>query len=531
MLDYVVDYATQRPLFSYQPNSSATVSPDLATEIPTTANGGITDGGRTLTVHLRKGVFFSPPVNREVTSADVAYAIERGANPDVGNPYFVSYFGASSPAPLVGAESSSYKGDPIPGIQTPNKFTIVFHTLKPSASFLVSALTLPLSAPVPKVFTTRLDKHFPTTYGTKYLVATGPYMFKSNVATGSFRGIGYIAGKSATLVRNPNWSASTDRRPAYLNQINIKIGDSPTVIDQKVLSGSDAVRLGTTSSGTAKLAYQHYPSQITFTPGAGEHYVALDNAHGLFANVNVRRAVWANLNRAAIANVRGGSLVADPATHFLYPGVTGFEQAGGYAGPQTAFNQNLHGDRALAQQYMKAAGYKRGKYRGNQSVQIVSSDSREDRAIARLLSSDLAQLGVRTRINLVDQSSMYSNYCAVARQNVDACPALGLVRDFADPLTVLYATFYGPSISPAENSNVGQVDDSQINTAIRAAALVTNPAARAQAFANVDKMLVYKAVAIPEDFDIAPNIEAKNVAGVDTIWNDGAWDLSYTSLK
>ena len=75
---------------------------------------------------------FSPPVNREVTSADVAYAIERAANPNVANPYFAAYFGAGAPAPLEGATSPNYKGGPIPGIQTPNKTTIVFHTVKPS---------------------------------------------------------------------------------------------------------------------------------------------------------------------------------------------------------------------------------------------------------------------------------------------------------------------------------------------------------------------------------------------------------------
>ncbi len=63
------------------------------------------------------------------------------------------------------------------------------------------------------------------------------------------------------------------------------------------------------------------------------------------------------------------------------------------------------------------------------------------------------------------------------------------------------------------------------------AALVTDPTARAQAFANVDKMLVDQAVAIPEDFDNQPNVESKDVAGVNQIWNDGTWDLNFTSLK
>ncbi|HEY5190088.1 MAG TPA: ABC transporter substrate-binding protein [Solirubrobacteraceae bacterium] len=529
--DYIVDYATQRPLFSYLPNTSQNVTPDLATVVPTTANGGITDGGKTVTVHIKKGVFFSPPVNREVTSADVAYAIERGANPNVANPYFPSYFGVASPAPLAGTQSSSYKGGPIPGIKTPNKFTIVFHTIKPSGSFLVSALSLPLSAPVPQSFAGPLDKQAPTTYGTKYLVATGPYMLKSNPKTGLFQGIGYQTGKSATLVRNPNWNPKTDPRPAYLNQININIGGDATVIGQQTLKGSDAVQLDTPSQSIVKLAYQQYPSQITFTAGSGDHYVALDNAHGVFTNVNLRRAVWANLDRAAIIKARGGSLTAEPATHFIYPGVSGFTQAGGYPGPQTDFNKNVNGDLAVATKYMKLAGYKSGKYTGNQTAQIVSSTNGDDPAITQLLNSAMTQLGFKTHVSLVDQSAMYTKYCEVPKQNIDACPALGWVRDFADPLTVLYATFYGPSIVPTNNSNFGQVNDPQINAAMKAAALVADPTARAQAWANVDKLLVDKAVAIPEDFDNQPNIESKNVAGVDQLWNTGSWDLSYTSLK
>ncbi len=66
---------------------------------------------------------FSPPVNREVTAQDVAFALERGANPNVGNAYWPAYFGAASPAPIVGSTSAKYKGGPMPGIQTPNKTT------------------------------------------------------------------------------------------------------------------------------------------------------------------------------------------------------------------------------------------------------------------------------------------------------------------------------------------------------------------------------------------------------------------------
>ncbi len=529
--DYGVDYATQRPLFAYMPNTANTLSPDLATEVPTITNGGITDGGKTVTVHIRPGVYFSPPVNREVTSADVAFAIERGANPNVANPYFPSYLGSASPAPLVGASSANYKGGPIPGIKTPNKFTIVFHTMAPSGSFLVSALSLPISAPVPQSFVAPLDKQSPTTYGTKYLVASGPYMIKSDPKTGVFQGIGYQTGKSLTLVRNPRWNAKTDYRPAYLDQVNFNIGGDATVIGQQVLKGSSSVQFDTPAQSVVKLAYQSYPAQITFTPGSGDHYVGLDNAHGPFVNVNLRRAAWANLNRAGIIKLKGGSLTSEPATHFIYPGVNGFEQAGGFPGPQVDFNKDVNGNLAVAQKYMKAAGYKTGKYTGTGTVQIVGASNGNDPAIIQLLNTDLTQLGFKTHVSLVDQSVMYAKYCGVPKQEIDACPTVGWVRDFADPLTVLYATFYGPAIVPTNNSNFGQVNDPQINAAIKQAALVADPTARAQAWANVDKMLVDQAVAIPEDFDNQPNLESKNVAGVNQIWNTGTWDVNFTSLK
>ena len=48
---------------------------------------------------------------------------------------------------------------------------------------------------------------------------TGPYMIKS-----------YSAGRSITLVRNPNWNGeSTDFRPAYADKIVWKAGADPNV--------------------------------------------------------------------------------------------------------------------------------------------------------------------------------------------------------------------------------------------------------------------------------------------------------------
>jgi peptide/nickel transport system substrate-binding protein len=533
-LDYEVVLATQRPLVTFATNTSGAMVPDLATQVPTLANGGITDGGKTVIVHIQKGVHFSPPVNREVTSADVAYAIERGANPNVANPYFPTYFGSASPSPLVGASSSKYAGGPLAGLTTPDKYTIEFHLTTPGAATLIPALTLPTTSPVPKEFVAPLDKHSPTTFGSKYLVGTGPYMIQAD-STGNFINIGYQPGKSLTLVRNPNWSGSTYTPafdpPAYLDQIVVKIGGDPTVEGAQVLKGSHVVQIDGTPRADLKLAYNSYPSQLTITPGTGQFYAALDNVHGPFTNVNLRRAIWAATDRESIVKVTGGALAGEPMTHFIYPGNNGFAEAGGYAGPQVDYNKNVNGNMTVACKYMKLAGYPSCKYTGSATVQIVGASNTPFPEYTDILNSAATALGFHTHVTEPDQSAMFTKYCGTPKQEIDICPAVGWIRDFPDSYSILWAPFYGPAIVQTNNSNWGQVNNPQINAAMQQAALTVDPAARAAAWGKVDTMLVDQAVAVPEIFDNQPLIEAKDVAGVNAEWNQGLWDFAYTSLK
>ena len=516
-IDYEVIYATQRPLFSYKPNTFSSPSPDMAS-----GPAQISGDGKTITIHIRKGVHFSPPVNREVTSADVAYAIERGANPNVPNPYFQSYF-----ISLEGASKAT--GGPFPGITTPDKDTIVFHLSEPKAAIVLAALVLPLSAPVPEEYASKYDAHKPTEYG-KYLVATGPYMFKSNSA-GKVLGVGYEPGKSATLVRNPNWNPATDFRPAYLNQIDISIGGDPTVIGRQVLEGSDMVQNEAPAQSIVQLAYEQFRKQLEISPGAGDHYIAVDNKQGPFANIDVRKALWAALDRIAMNKARGGALVTNVMTHFIYPEIPGFEQAGGLAGPRVDYNDYPEGNMAIAAKYMKLAGYPSGSYAGGKTLQVVGSTGSPTAQDAEIVNQTLKNLGFKTRFNLVDSSTMYSKYCGVPAEAIDVCPSVAWGADFGDGQAVLDVPFNGKNIVSTGNSNWGLVNNPEINQAMDAAELVVGVQARAAAWAQVDRKLVAQAVAIPFDWDKQPNIESKNVAGVGDLWNGGAWDYSYTSLK
>jgi peptide/nickel transport system substrate-binding protein len=119
----------------------------------------------------------------------------------------------------------------------------------------------------------------------------------------------------------------------------------------------------------------------------------------------------------------------------------------------------------------------------------------------------------------------------VPKKEIDVCPSVGWIADFADPETVLSPTFDGNFITPTGNVNWGQTNVPKINEAMTKAESIINTAARAVAWAKIDEELVEDAAAIPFDWDKQANIEGGEVNGVGDLWNIGAWDYSWTSLK
>jgi peptide/nickel transport system substrate-binding protein len=518
-VDYEAIFATQRPLYSNKPNSAAEPTADMASGPPE-----ISSDSKTVTVHLKTGVHFSPPVNREVTSEDVKYAIVRGANPNVANPYIGAYFKA------VEGEPEAEKTGEIKGIQTPEKHTIVFHLTEPKGQLISESLVLPLTAAVPKEYAEKYDKNKPSNYG-DYQVATGPYMFK-NESSGKVLGVGYVPGKSATLVRNPNWNASTDIRPGYLNEIQIKIGGSNTVLARQVLEGNDVVyNEPSTPQSILKLAYEHYKPQLEISPGAGSHYIGVNNAHGPFKNINLRKAFWADLNRVALNRARGGDLFTNVMTHFIYPTIPGFEQAGGLTGPKVDYNEHPEGDKAVSEKYMKLAGYPSGKYTGGETITVVGARGNPLEQDAEIVNNTLKELGFSTKFTLQETSTMYAKYCNVPKENIDVCPSVGWIADFADPQTILNITFNGKLIVPTGNVNWGQTNVPKLNEEMTKAESITGKQARATAWAKIDTEVVENAAAVPFDWDKQGMVEGKGVAGVGDLWDVGEWDYSWTSLK
>ena len=151
----------------------------------------------------------------------------------MNNGYAGAYFGD-----LEGAEVGAKPGTEISGIETPDDQTIVFNLTKGTGGIVAGALALPLSAPVPKEYAEKFDAQNPSAYGQNQ-VATGPYMIENDA---SGKAIGYQAGRRIHLVRNPNWVADGDYRPAYVDEIDMPQGnDDTTVASRKILDGENMI--------------------------------------------------------------------------------------------------------------------------------------------------------------------------------------------------------------------------------------------------------------------------------------------------
>jgi peptide/nickel transport system substrate-binding protein len=519
--DFVIDGGLHRTLYAYKPNDTTAPSPDLAT-----GPAQISNGGKTVTVHIKSGVKFSPPVNREVTSADVKYAMERDFLPQVANGYAGAYWGD-----IVGSKAyAAGKAKDIPGIQTPDPRTLVINLSRPTAAIVIGAMALPGTAPVPKEYAAKYDAGKKSSYG-QHVVFTGPYMIQ-NDSTGKITG--YQPGRSITMVRNPNWSKATDFRPAYLDKIVVNEGNDITVGNRKVLSGQSMV--GNQADLQAppailKLATTSYKSQYIAGPFTGRfRYIALNTKVKPFDNINVRKAVIAAMNKNALRLAFGGPLVGAIPTHFLSPSVAGFDQAGGMNGPNLDFMHTPNGDPALAKKYMQAAGYPSGKYTGGGTLTMVTDSAAAQKKVAETALATFQALGFHMNLVPVERATMYAKYCSVPKAKVAVCPSVGWLKDFADAQTVLDPTFNGKNILPANNSNWPQLNDPTINKAMDAAETVLDPTARAAAWGKIDDQVTAAAPGILWLWDKGPSLESKNVNGVLNQEN-ASWDISFTSLK
>ena len=295
--------------------------PDLASAPPEISSDGLK-----YTFKLKPGIKWAPPLNRDVTSKDVAYAFQRiNAAPLVAQ-YGFWYYGV-----VKGMDGKAKSADEkVSGIETPDDQTIIFNLDKPTGDFQYR-LSMPAAAPIPEEVAKCFKKA--GDYG-RYVMSNGSYMIqgadKLDISScDAMKPIsGFDPSKSLTLVRNPNYDQATDdTRANYVDGITVD-RSTPTST-----TSSAASRPGDLDSSIAdqppKPVLQQYltdPAKKPFlhsNSGDRTWYITMNWATPPFDDLHVRKAANWVMDKAGILQAWGGSTFGDIATHNIPPIVLG----------------------------------------------------------------------------------------------------------------------------------------------------------------------------------------------------------------
>ncbi|WP_328916365.1 MULTISPECIES: ABC transporter substrate-binding protein [unclassified Streptomyces] len=462
-----------RSLLTFKPaagKDGLTLVPDLATGL-----GTASADAKTWTYHLRTGVKYQD--GTAVTSKDVKYAIERSNfAPEVmanGPTYFKAYLegGDKYQGPYKDKSPEGLKS-----IETPDDQTIVFHLNRPFADFDYLA-TFSQTAPVPAA------KDTGATY-VQHIVSSGPYMFKS-----------YDEGKSAVLVRNPEWDQSTDQvRTALPDEYDIRFKVSQRSIDDSLLADNltvDAAGTGVAAETQSKVLGNKKRLDATDDSIAGAtSYMALNLNVKPFDNVNCRKAVQYAVDKASVVDAEGGAVKGDVASTLLPPSVNGYNKFDLYATPDNK------GDVDKAKEALKACGQPNGFH----TTLTARTDRQTEVDGATAIQAALKKVGITVDIKTFPAGKYFSNYAGVpsyVHSHGIGMMMMAWGADWPTGYGFLDQIVDGAAIKPSGGNNLMELNDPAINKALSDAIANTDSDARTKAWGDIDKLVMENASVVP----------------------------------
>jgi oligopeptide transport system substrate-binding protein len=214
-------------------DNSLNVAPDIATQVPTQANGGISSDGLTYTVHLKQNVTFSN--GDKVTSKDVLYSWNRGAALNGAYASNMSGIAGYKDVHTAGKAFCSKKADPtachntleqkmaaqdptlqMSGLTAPDPYTVQIKLSSP-CGWCLTAWTLQGSTG--SIVDENVIKNDPLNWWTK---PAGPGVTDGQVGTGAFYMTSYVPKQSIQYKAVTNWWGTP--KPT-LTQVSIDIKD------------------------------------------------------------------------------------------------------------------------------------------------------------------------------------------------------------------------------------------------------------------------------------------------------------------
>ncbi|HET9028764.1 MAG TPA: peptide ABC transporter substrate-binding protein [Candidatus Aquilonibacter sp.] len=310
-----IGYAFSSLVYSYLivSNDEGKLIGDLATDVPTIHNGGISADGRTYTYHLRRGVTWHD--GKPFTAQDVVASWKA-----VVDPHNLTLF------------RQGY--DVVESITTPDPYTAVVHLKKRYPAF-VSQFFAPLQEggkPILPAHILAQERDFNKGRLNTHPIGTGPFKFAS-----------WKHGERITLVRNDAYFRG---RPKLARIVMTFVPDLQTILMQMRLHQIDLIY---TPSPPLMSQYRALPDAKVWTaPWNSQLLVVMNTGKPGLDDERVRRAiVLATDRQSMIDHVTSG--VGEPAYDVIAPTAIGYVK-----------RAPIPYDVRQANQLLDAAGWKRG---------------------------------------------------------------------------------------------------------------------------------------------------------------------------
>ena len=499
-----------RQLLTYPAVQGQTTSvvPDLATQIPTQANGGISADGLSYKLTIKTGAMWNTTPPRQVSAKDAVLGIERSCNPKQpfgGLPDFETLLAGFSSfcadfakvQPTVAAIKAFLGTHSISGVSVDptNPLTVIYKLNRP-ATYFPDQLAMPVFSPVPAEY---LDYLPASNQLAQHTLSDGPYEIAS-----------YNPTKSIDFVRNPAWSSSTDAvRHAYVNEIKVSETGNQNEIQQELQTNTPAADMGwdapvPTVDIPALLSANN--ANLTLGPTYGtDPYVLFNtlspNNGGLLKNVAVRQAIEYAINRSNLVQDDGGPQVAPPLTHILPDGIVGSQQYDPYP-----YNLNTSKTKLAA-----ATG-------GKHLHLIVLYQTALDFEVKmfQTLQSDLGKAGISVSGVGTPSADFYTKYLEVPHVAQSGVWDLALAQWLPDWYGNAALSFFNPLFSgqpafPPNGSNFGFYNSATTNGLITQAASATSTSQAASLWAQADKQVMADAAIFPITSPAQPVFHASQV--------------------
>jgi peptide/nickel transport system substrate-binding protein len=525
-----VDNAISETLFVY--DSKARLQAQMATAVPTVKNGGIRDQGKTIVIHLKKNLFWSNGAT--ITSADVKFGFQVGSD-------------------KVSGPVCSGSCDVIARIDTPDKYTVVFHLKRPYVPVLAYGIppVIPTkwkssegSWSTPHAAAESIYGNAGYTYENSDYPTNGPYKVTQFVKDDrvTFAPMKYYRNLSCgSRLKTLIFAFYSDKAGliAAAASGNTDVtggGGGYTQADMPVLQQH---------AGTYKISNVASFSQEHFEFNLDPTYKGKANP---LSNLKVRQALALGLDKMGLVRSALSASVATAKSIIAWsPWVNTPKLVQPYA------DKTIRGQwDPIAKKYTAATGSGKAlqdarkllnqtPYKGGFSLDLYTSAGNPVRnAEAGVVQSNWKQLGVNVSINFSPASKFFSDWATGSELNHGAFQvALFGFTGSPDPDQIKYNVVSKyidrekQDHSSPLNDNYSAIHDPAIDKAMAAGGAAISPKVRAQQYAIVQQHINQQAYWIPLYF--RPNIatadsKVKNVANNPTqagpTWNISAWRQS-----